>query len=154
MIPDRQPTQTDLNRNQQNKLNQKLNERLGYSGVYSSRERESFFANLSELEQKKLLKKFKSIYAQILFNYFSDEADVNDLIDRFLMQSLMGETPKTALHRFVESAFFVNLPMNSDATHSPYRGKVPSERWGVSPVRRQAQGNAHQDGSGNSSGSN
>ncbi|MEM8829247.1 MAG: hypothetical protein AAGE96_07810 [Cyanobacteria bacterium P01_G01_bin.19] len=95
MVPDSQLTQTDLNRNQQNKLNQKLNERLGYSGVYFSRDRESFFVNLSELEQKKLTKRFKSIYTQILFNYFSDKEDVNDLIDRF-----------------VESAFFVNLPMN------------------------------------------
>ena len=95
MISDPQPTQADLDRNQQNKLNQKLNERLGYSSVYFSRDRESFFISFSELEQKKLLKKLKSIYAQILFNYFANEADVNDLIDRF-----------------VESAFFVNLPMN------------------------------------------
>ena len=34
---------------------------------------------------------------------------------------------------------------NSGATHSLYRGKVPSGRWGVSPVRRKTQGNAHQD---------
>ncbi|MEM7595927.1 MAG: circadian clock protein KaiA, partial [Cyanobacteria bacterium P01_A01_bin.83] len=95
MIPDCQQTQTDFNRNQHHKLNQKLNERLGYSGVYFNRDYESFFANLSELEQKKILKKFKSIYVQILFNYFSDEENVNELIDRL-----------------VESAFFVNLPIN------------------------------------------
>ena len=90
-----QQIQSQINRNQQNKLNQKLNERLGYSDVYFSRDYDSFFANLSDWEQKKLLKKLKSVYAQILFNYFSEEVDVNDLIDRF-----------------VESAFFVNLPMN------------------------------------------
>ncbi|MEO0924619.1 MAG: DUF3122 domain-containing protein [Cyanobacteria bacterium J06643_13] len=50
-----------------------------------------------------------------------------------------------------------NRPLQfSDATHSPYRGKVPSERWGGSPVRRKAQDKgdsvrrmyAHQDSDG------
>ena len=90
-----QKSQSEINRTQQNKLNQKLSERLGYSGVYFSRNHDCFFANLSDLEQRKLLENLKIAYTKVLFNYFSEEANINDLIDRF-----------------VESAFFVNLPMN------------------------------------------
>ena len=37
------------------------------------------------------------------------------------------------------SEFENNYLSQSGQTHSPYRGKVPSGRWGVSPVRRKAQ---------------
>lgn len=96
MIPEaNQQHRSTTNKSQQNKLNQKLGERLGYSGVYFNRNSDSFFTNLSDLEQRKLLETLKISYTQVLFNYFSEEEDVNNLIDRF-----------------VESAFFVNLPMN------------------------------------------
>ncbi len=79
----------------QDRLNSKLRERLGYTGIYSQRDPQQFFNNLSDFEQKKLLKRLKSIYAQILLDYFTSETTINDQIDRF-----------------VETAFFVNLPMN------------------------------------------
>ena len=81
---------------QQNRfsLNSKLKERLGYSGIYSKRNSQHFFNCLSSFEQEKLLKKLKVIYSQILFNYFSSHDNINNLIDRF-----------------VEEAFFVNLPI-------------------------------------------
>lgn len=80
---------------QQSRLNSKLKERLGYSGIYSQRNSQHFFNRLSNFEQKKLLERLKLIYSQILFNYFSSEDSINTLIDRF-----------------VEEAFFINLPMN------------------------------------------
>ena len=80
---------------QHNRLNSKLQERLGYSGIYSQRNSQHFFNHLSNFEQKKLLERLKLIYSQILFHYFSSEDSINTLIDQF-----------------VEEAFFINLPMN------------------------------------------
>ncbi|MEL7009946.1 MAG: Uma2 family endonuclease [Cyanobacteria bacterium J06648_1] len=37
----------------------------------------------------------------------------------------------------------VEVTYTSGETHSPYRGKVASQRWGVSPVRRKTQTKAH-----------
>lgn len=80
---------------QQDRLNTKLNERLEYSGVYYKRDPHVFFKNISTCDQKQLVERLKLIYSQILVNYFSSEKDTNSLIDRF-----------------VEEAFFVNLPLN------------------------------------------
>ena len=88
-------SQVDRHKSQQDRLNSKLNERLGYSSIYFQRDPQQFFNNLSTLEQRRLLERLKLIYSQILFNYFSDEDNINNLIDRF-----------------VEEAFFVSLPMN------------------------------------------
>ncbi|VEP12663.1 Circadian clock protein KaiA (fragment) [Hyella patelloides LEGE 07179] len=79
----------------QNRLNSKLKERLGYSGIYSQRNYQQFFEQLSSLEQEKLLQEFKIAYYQIITDYFNDENLINEQIDRF-----------------VETAFFVNLPVD------------------------------------------
>ena len=81
--------------NQQDKLNSKLNERLGNGEIYFKRDAQVFFNNLTFLQRQELLDRLKSLYSQILMKYFSEEEDLNNLIDRF-----------------VEEAFFVNLPMN------------------------------------------
>ena len=94
MILDRQQTHVELNRNQQNKLDRKLNKKLP-SDVCFNRNYSSFFTNLLDLEPGKIQEKFELIYAQILFNYFSDEEKASSLINRFL-----------------KLAFSVNLPMN------------------------------------------
>lgn len=88
-------TPVERHKLEQDRLNTKLNERLGYSGVYFKRNPELFFKNLSVCDQKQLLEKLKLIYSQIICNYFSSEDNTNSLIDRL-----------------VEEAFFVNLPMN------------------------------------------
>ncbi len=83
-----------INRQQsdQNRLNSKLKERLGYSGIYSQRDPQQFFNHLSLLEQQKLLKELKAMYFQIIVDYFTNESEINEQIDRF-----------------VEKAFFANL---------------------------------------------
>lgn len=86
--------QIERHKQQQNQLHSKLNERLEYSGIYFNRNSQNFFKHLSVLKQKELLERLKLIYSQILFDYFSSEDNTNSLIDRF-----------------VEEAFFVNLPM-------------------------------------------
>lgn len=88
-------SQIERHQQQQNRLNSKLNERLEYSDVYFNRDSQGFFKHLSVLDRKQLLERLKLIYSQILFDYFSPEDNTNSLIDRF-----------------VEEAFFVNLPMN------------------------------------------
>ena len=45
-----------------NRLDSKLKERLGYSGIYSQRNSQHFFSHLSSIEQQKLFKEFKTIY--------------------------------------------------------------------------------------------
>ena len=77
-----------------NRLNSKLQERLGYSGIYSQRNPRQFFDNLSILEQEKLLQELKAMYYEIFTDYFTKENQINDQIDRF-----------------AETAFFVNLPI-------------------------------------------
>ena len=79
----------------QNRLNSKLKERLAYSGIYSRRDSAHFWENMAVFEQNKLFERLKLIYAQILFDYFATEAKINGQIDRF-----------------VEEAFFINLPLN------------------------------------------
>ena len=85
----------ERDKQQQNRLNTKLDERLEYSGIFFKRNPHVFFSDLSGSAQRQLIDRLKVIYAQILSNYFSSEVDINSLIDRF-----------------VEEAFFANLPMN------------------------------------------
>ena len=79
----------------QNRLTSKLQERLGYSGIYSQRDSEHFFEQLSWEEQQKLLEELKIVYYQIITDYFSTKNLTNNQIDRF-----------------VEKAFFINLPID------------------------------------------
>ncbi|MGL5941697.1 MAG: hypothetical protein ACRC2S_15200 [Waterburya sp.] len=79
----------------QTRLNNKLKERLGYLGIYSQRDPQQFFNNLTILEQESLLQELKAMYSQILLSYFIEENQINNQIDQF-----------------VEQAFFVNLPLN------------------------------------------
>ena len=80
---------------EQNRLNSKLKERLGYSGIYSQRNSRQFFDRLSLVEQQELLKELRADYYQIITNYFAKETQINEQIDRF-----------------VEKAFFINLPLD------------------------------------------
>ncbi len=85
----------DRHRSQQIRLNSQLKKRLKHSGVYYQRDIQQFYPNLSVLEQRELLDRLELIYSQILFDYFSSQDNINNLIDRF-----------------VEEAFFVDLPFN------------------------------------------
>jgi len=42
-----------------NLLNSKFQERLGYLGIYSQRNKQHFFNNISPIEQQRLLKELK-----------------------------------------------------------------------------------------------
>ncbi|MGL5794711.1 MAG: circadian clock protein KaiA, partial [Waterburya sp.] len=71
----------------QTRLNNKLKERLGYLGIYSQRDPQQFFNNLTILEQESLLQEFKAMYSQILLSYFIEENQINNQIDQFVEQA-------------------------------------------------------------------
>ena len=79
---------------QQGRLNSKLKERLGYLGIYSQRNYQLFFDNLSSLKQEIIVRELKIEYRQIITSYFVDENKSIEQVDRF-----------------VEKAFFINLPV-------------------------------------------
>ncbi|MDJ0691836.1 MAG: hypothetical protein QNJ41_25455 [Xenococcaceae cyanobacterium MO_188.B32] len=84
----------DRPQSKQNRLNSKLKERLGYTGIYSQRNSQQFFENLSSGEREELLQELKAMYCKIFTDYFTEENQTNQRIDRF-----------------VEQAFFINLPI-------------------------------------------
>ncbi len=69
---------------QQRRLAQKLNERLGYLAVYYKRNPRYFFRNLDRQEKRELLDLLKSQYRKIVLDYFADSTQLNDKIDEFV----------------------------------------------------------------------
>ncbi len=69
---------------QQRRLAQKLNERLGYLAVYYKRNPRYFFRNLDRQEKRELLDLLKSQYRKIVLDYFADDPQLNDRIDEFV----------------------------------------------------------------------
>jgi circadian clock protein KaiA len=69
---------------QQRRLAQKLNERLGYLAVYYKRNPRYFFRNLDRQAKRELLDLLKSQYRKIVLDYFADSNQLNDQIDEFV----------------------------------------------------------------------
>ncbi len=69
---------------QQRRLAQKLNERLGYLAVYYKRNPRYFFRNLDRQEKRELLELLKSQYRKVVLDYFADSSQLNDQIDEFV----------------------------------------------------------------------
>ena len=76
------------------RLSQRLQERLGYLGVFYKRDPSRFLGRLSVEERNELLESLKRTYRDLLANYFSDPAASNQ-----------------ALESFVNTAFFSDLPI-------------------------------------------
>lgn len=66
---------------QQQRLSEKLQERLGYLGVYYKRNPDSFFRNLPLQERTQLLDKLRSDYRAIILGYFAKGSNLNPRID-------------------------------------------------------------------------
>jgi circadian clock protein KaiA len=69
---------------QQRRLAQKLNERLGYLAVYYKRNPRYFFRNLERQEKRELIDRLKSQYRKIVLDYFADSSQLNEQIDEFV----------------------------------------------------------------------
>ena len=85
--------QNGLNTGQ--RLSAKLNERLGYLGVFYKRSAARFYKNLSTEAQQALLQELQSIYHEIINDYFSDSALINERIDMFVNLVFFADLPIT-----------------------------------------------------------
>lgn len=69
---------------QQQRLTEKLKERLGYVGVYYKRSARNFLRNMNPSEQREFLDKLRQDYRRIILSYFSNDANINQKIDDFV----------------------------------------------------------------------
>ena len=76
---------------QQQRLSQKLKERLGYLGVFYKRNPQQFFYKLSPEEQADYLATIKRDYRDIVLNYFRTGSSVNQEIDDFVTQIFFSD---------------------------------------------------------------
>ncbi len=76
---------------QQRRLAEKLKERLGYLGVYYKRDPKYFYRNLFPDQKKNLLQQLNSYYRDIILCYFSQDSDVNQLIDQLVNQAFFAD---------------------------------------------------------------
>jgi len=77
---------------QQQRLADKLNERLGYLGVYYKRDSRLFLRNLSPEDRKEYLRRLQTIYRSIILEYFLEKNDdLNQKIDEFVNLSFFAD---------------------------------------------------------------
>ena len=69
---------------QQQRLTEKLSERLGYAGVYYKRTPRNFLRNMSAHEREEFLDKLREDYRHIILNYFVNDSTINQQIDDFV----------------------------------------------------------------------
>lgn len=69
---------------QQQRLSEKLKERLGYLGIFYKRDPQLFFRNLPKSEREDFLKELQADYRDIILDYFQEGSDVNQQIDAFV----------------------------------------------------------------------
>lgn len=94
--PMRSPSDSFLTQQQQ-RLTEKLRERLGYLGVYYKRNSQDFLRNLSRREKEHLLNELRAEYRHIALNYFSKDPQVNGEIDRFVNRAFFADVAVTQI---------------------------------------------------------
>lgn len=87
------PTAQSFLKLQQQRLTDKLRERLGYLGVYYKRNAKNFFRHLSSAEKKELLDQLKLEYRDILLHYFATDDSLNQRIDDFVNTIFFADIP-------------------------------------------------------------
>lgn len=134
---------------QQRRLAEKLRERLGYLGVYYKRNSQNFLRNLSPAEKQKFLEYLKLSYRQIVLNYFSQDAAVNNQIDEFVNLAFFADVPVTQIveiHMELMDEFAKQLKLEGRSEEilldyrltlidaiahlcEMYRRSIPKEAW-------------------------
>ena len=76
---------------QQQRLSEKLKERLGYLGVYYKRNTNLFLRNLPSDQKQQLLDELKSDYRDIILDYFIGDASTNPKIDEFVTKVFFAD---------------------------------------------------------------
>ncbi len=69
---------------QQQRLAEKLKERLGYLGVYYKRNPQNFLRNMTKPERQELLEKLRTDYRIIVLKYFAKDSNLNQKIDDYV----------------------------------------------------------------------
>jgi circadian clock protein KaiA len=69
---------------QQQRLSEKLKERLGYLGIYYKRDSKLFFRNMSQSDREDFIQELNADYQEIILNYFRKGSDINPKIDTFV----------------------------------------------------------------------
>ncbi|MGC1305713.1 MAG: circadian clock protein KaiA [Phormidesmis sp.] len=69
---------------QQQRLTEKLRERLGYASVYYRRNQQNFLRHMSPSEREEFLYKLRQDYRHIILNYFDNDSTINQKIDDFV----------------------------------------------------------------------
>ncbi|AFZ43276.1 KaiA family protein [Halothece sp. PCC 7418] len=75
----------------QHRLTEKLQERLGYKGVYYKRNPQDFFRYLTSEEKRNLISELTEEYRLILLDYFQDATEVNSKIDQFVTRAFFAD---------------------------------------------------------------
>ncbi len=76
---------------QQQRLAEKLRERLGYKGVYYHRDPNRFYRRLPEDEQRSMMQRLRGLYQAIVLDYFQSTQAVNARIDEFVALAFFGD---------------------------------------------------------------
>lgn len=82
---------------QQRRLAEKLQERLGYLGLYYKRNPKNFLNHLNSAERQAFLAQLKLDYREIVLQYFADSRDLNQQIDLFVNQVFFADVPVAAI---------------------------------------------------------
>mgnify|MGYP001799971703 CR=1 FL=1 len=69
---------------QQQRLTEKLQERLDYLGVYYKRNHQNFARSMTPEERQEFFDKLRQDYQKIILNYFADDSSINQRIDDFV----------------------------------------------------------------------
>ncbi|MGJ3250945.1 MAG: circadian clock protein KaiA [Elainellaceae cyanobacterium] len=77
----------------QKRLAEKLRERLGYLGVYYRRNPRNFLRNMQPAEKQEFFSELKTVYREIILNYFSDDDNLNQRIDNYVNMTFFADIP-------------------------------------------------------------
>lgn len=76
---------------QQQRLSEKLKERLGYLGVFYKRDPDNFIRHLSPSERANVLKQLRLDYRGIVLSYFAKDETLNQKIDNFVNTAFFAD---------------------------------------------------------------
>lgn len=93
LAPTTELTAQSLLIQQQQRLAEKLKERLGYLSVYYKRNPQYFFRHLSNPDKQQLLDNLISQYREIILGYFAPDNTLNQKIDGFVNMIFFSDVP-------------------------------------------------------------
>ncbi len=111
---------------QQQRLTEKLKERLGYVGVYYKRNQQNFLRHMNAQERDEFIDKLRQDYRRIILNYFADDESINQKIDDFVNVAFFADmsVPKIVeIHMELIDDFSKQLKLEgrSDEVLADYR---------------------------------